>query len=203
MAFFETPRFPDDISYGSKSTAGYKTDIIEQSGGAESRLIRWANSRRSFNAAFGVRNIPQFETLLAFFHSCKGMAHGFRFKDPLDNRSSQLNTPISAADQILAAITATTYQLRKRYNSGATVYRDIKKPVVGSVLVAINGVPITTGFSINYTTGLITFSSAPSGVVSAGFEFDTPCRFDTDELSATAFDFNASSLDVPIVEIKL
>ena len=203
MAFFETPRFPDDISYGSRSTAGYKTDIIDKSGGAESRLIRWANSRRSFDAAFGVRTIPQFEVLLAFFHSCKGRAHGFRFKDPLDDRSSQLNTPIAASDQILAASTATTYQLRKRYNSGATVYRDIKKPVVNSVLIAVDGVPTVTGFAVDYTTGIITFSSAPGGVVSAGFEFDTPCRFDTDELSATAFDFNASSLDVPIVEIKL
>jgi uncharacterized protein (TIGR02217 family) len=205
MAFFETPRFPDDISYNSVVTTSYKTEIIDMSGGAESRLIKWADARRSYNAAFGVRTLTQLETLIAFFHSCYGRAHGFRFRDPIDNRSSANAADVTAVDQILAAVGASTtqYQLRKRYNSGATVYRDIKKPVAGKTIVAIDGVTQSSGWTIDTTTGIVTFSVAPTGVVTAGFEFDVPCRFDTDELSTDLVSYRAIRTDVPIVEIRV
>jgi|CXWL01.1.fsa_nt_gi uncharacterized protein (TIGR02217 family) len=204
MAFFESPRFPDDISYNSVANTEYKTDIIDMSGGAESRLSRWADARRSYNAAFGVRTRPQLDALIAFFHSCKGKAHGFRYNDPIDNSSADFGAYVSAVDQIIIPVgTSTTlYQLRKRYNSGATVYRDIKKPVSGSVVIAIAGVPQASGWTVDTTTGVITFAVAPSGTVTAGFLFDVPCRFDTDQLSADLVSYNLVSTDVPVVEIR-
>ena len=205
MAFFETPRFPENISYNSVATTEYKTDIIEMSGGKESRLQRWADAKRPYNAAFGVQTISDLEDLIAFFHSCKGRAHGFRFKDPIDYQSTVNGGTVTAVDQIILPITGSTtiYQLRKRYNAATSIYRDIKKPVAGTVLIAIAGVPTTTGWTVDTTTGLVTFSVAPVGTVTAGFEFDVPCRFDTDSLSSDLFSYNVARTNVPIVEIPV
>jgi len=205
MAFFETPVFPDDISYGSAVTNSYKTDIETTEMGNEARYIRWADARRSYNAAFGVRTQPQLEALVNFFHSCKGKGHGFRFRDPIDYKSCAADAAVLPTDQIILPITGSTtvYQLRKRYNAGTTVYRDITKPRSGTVVVAVGGVPVSSGFTINHVNGQITFTSAPGGTVTAGFLFDVPCRFDTDQLNVELFNLKVVKTDVPIVEIRV
>lgn len=205
MAFFETPRFPDDISLNSQVTTAYKTDIVERTAGQESRLARWQEAKRSYNAAFGVRNQAQVLALVEFFNACLGMLHGFRFQDPTDHKScAALNTP-SPTDQILVAADGSTtqYPLRKRYTSGQSVYRPITKPVSGTVRVAINGTEQFSGFTVDTTSGIVTFSSAPGGTVTAGFEFDVPCRFDTDALNINLLTNRYSSFNIPIVEIRV
>jgi uncharacterized protein (TIGR02217 family) len=57
---------------------------------------------------------------------------------------------------------------------------------------------------VDTTTGLVTFVSAPGGgvVVTAGFDFDTPSRFDTDELDIVWSDPFASQLQhIPFIEL--
>jgi uncharacterized protein (TIGR02217 family) len=50
-----------------------------------------------------------------------------------------------------------------------------------------DGVEQLSGWSVNATTGLITFTTAPAvGIeIIAGFEFDVPVRFDTDHMAVT------------------
>ena len=101
----------------------------------------------------------------------------------------------------------TTYQLIKTYGSAYTPYsRDITKPVSGSVLIGVNGSEMASGWSVNLTTGVITFDSVlPWGhEITAGFEFDVPVRFNTDYLEIDLGGFEAGSIpDIPIVEIRL
>lgn len=81
-----------------------------------------------------------------------------------------------------------TFRLVKLYPSGAQFWtRTITKPVAGTVALALNGTPQITGWTVNTTTGLVTFAAAPApGVaITAGFEFDGPVRFDTDPLDVT------------------
>ena len=81
--------------------------------------------------------------------------------------------------------------------------RSIPKPVLGSVLVALDGAPQTEGvdFSLDETTGIISFNTAPvMGVaITAGFLFDTPVRFDTDELRINLAAFKAG--DIPSIAL--
>jgi hypothetical protein len=74
------------------------------------------------------------------------------------------------------AINATTYQMYKRYGAGAFSHdRKIVKPVSGTITVTGG-----SGVSINHATGIVTVASgAPTAW--AG-EFDTPARFDSDEM---------------------
>ena len=80
--------------------------------------------------------------------------------------------------------------------------RTIAKPVAGTVRVAVDGVE--TAVTTDTTTGLVSFAAAPAAgaVLTAGFEFDTPVRFDTDQLAINLASFNAGEIpSIPIVEI--
>ncbi len=88
--------------------------------------------------------------------------------------------------------------------------REIKKPVAGSILVAVDGVVQAEGiaFSADVTTGAITFSPdhipAQGAEITAGFAFDVPVRFDTDKLEVNLQGFRHGAIpNIPIVEIRL
>ncbi len=101
----------------------------------------------------------------------------------------------------------TTFQLVKNYTSGAYSYsREIKKPVSGTVKIYLNAVLQGSGYSVDYTTGVVTFTAAPGAgvIVSSDFDFDVPVRFDTDTLSVRADGPGFFVWDsIPIVEIRL
>ena len=199
MAFIET-RFPTDIAYGSSGGPEYSTDVVIMQSGYEQRNSNWSQARIRYNVATGVRTQTQLDTLIAFFRARKGRADGFRFKDWTDFR---------ATGQFIGTGngTATSFQLNKTYISGSiTETRTIQKPVAGTVAVYLNGVLQSSGYSVNSTTGLLTFTSAPANAVTiaADFEFDIPARFDTDRISATLETYGASSLEeIPVIEIRL
>ena len=208
MAFKETPRFPDDISYGSRGGPGFKTTVTTTASGYETRIVSWSEARHRYNARFGILNSrsPEsaLETLLAFFHDRRGMAEGFRYKDWSDYKSCNLADSVSDTDQTIGTGDGveTEFQLIKNYNS---VSRTIKKPVSGSVVVSLDDVSQSSGWTVDTTTGVITFSSPPGGsvIVKAGFEFDVPVRFDTDELDISIDSYLIGSADVPLIEIRI
>jgi hypothetical protein len=81
----------------------------------------------------------------------------------------------------------------------------ITKPVAGSVRVAVNGIE-QSAFTLDATTGLITFATAPpaGAAITAGFAFDVLVRFDTDTLSINLAGFAAGEIAaIPLVEIRL
>ncbi len=199
MAFIET-RFPSDIAYGSGGGPEYSTDIVITHSGYEQRNANWSQARARYNVAHGVKTQAQLDALIAFFRARKGRADGFRFKDWTDYKASGQTIGTGDGSNI-------GFQLIKTYASGMTTEtRIITKPVTGSVSIYLDGVPQASGWSLDTTTGIVTFSSPPgNGVeVSADFEFDVPVRFDTDRLSATLDSYGSHSWnDIPLVEIRV
>ena len=207
MAFHEV-RFPDNISRGARGGPERRTQIVELASGAEERNASWANSRRRYDVAYGIRRADDLAAVVAFFEARNGRLHGFRFKDWGDFKSclpSQLPDP---TDQPIGTGNGTTtqFQLAKRYTSGAQAWsRAISKPVAGTVILALNGTPQASGWSVSTTTGLVTFATAPAAGVSitAGFEFDVPVRFDTDTLDVTLdLERLGSITSIPLLEIR-
>ena len=81
----------------------------------------------------------------------------------------------------------------------------IAKPVTGTVRVALGTVEQMSGWTLDATTGVITFTTAPANgvIVRAGFEFDVPVRFDTDTLDVTLdFERLGSITSIPLLEIR-
>lgn len=202
---FHAVRFPLDVALGARGGPERKTDVVTLASGREQRNGRWQHSRRRYNAGYGVKSRADMAAVLAFFEERRGRLHGFLWRDGLDF-SSGAAVPTSL-DQAIGTGTgsATTFQLSKRYGASFDPYlRPITKPVSGSVRVAVAGTERLTGWTVDLTTGLVGFSVAPAAgeVVSAGFLFDVPVRFDTDRLDVelTSFD-GAEAPSIPLLEI--
>ena len=213
MSFLETPRFPDNISYGSQGGPGYNTSIVVTKSGHESRNVNWTYPRHKYDVAYGVRTIDDLETLNDYFHAVGAMAYGFRYKDFVDFKSCHTGSTPAATDQLLGTgdDSETEFQLVKIYTKGIfSRTRIITKPVANTVLISINDVAIlstdaTYPWSVDTTTGIITFSSTapPNGQnVKAGYEFDVPVRFDIDELMTNYEAYQQGSASVPLIEIR-
>lgn len=211
MAFHEV-QFPTGLSYGSRGGPQFKTDIVVADSGREERVSRWEGPRWTFNPAWALKSSSDMYSLQEFYVAREGSAHGFRYKDWFDFSSASDGVgTVDDEDQLLGYGdgSETQFQLRKAYASGsATRYRNITKPVSGTVVVSVNSVAQTEGvdFTVNTTNGLITFSSAPANgaTIKAGFQFDVPVRFDIgDELLELSYDFfdTGSIPDIPLIEL--
>jgi uncharacterized protein (TIGR02217 family) len=204
---FDNVRFPTAISRGSHGGPERRTDVIATASGREERNARWANSKRRYNAGFGVKSLDDIHAVVAFFEERRGKLHAFRWKDYADYKSCFASATPSATDQVIGSGTglATSFQLVKKYGSGVRDYsRTITAPVAGTIKVAVNGVA-TSLFSTNLLTGVVTLTVAPAlnAVVTAGFEFDVPVRFDTDAIQIHLQHFNAGQIpDIPLVEVR-
>jgi uncharacterized protein (TIGR02217 family) len=207
MAFHEV-RFPDNISRGARGGPERRTQIVELASGDEERNGSWADSRRRYDASYGIRKADDLAAVTAFFEARRGRLYGFRWKDWADYKSCLPSANPTTTDQPIGTGNgaATTFQLVKLYTSGAQFWtRTITKPVAGTVALALNGVTQITGWTVNTTTGVISFAAAPApGVaITAGFEFDVPVRFDTDTLDVTLdFERLGSIISIPLIEVR-
>ena len=207
MSFLETPRFPDNIAYGSAGGPAYSTRIVEYGAGYEQRDVMWSYARHEYDVAYGIRKIEDLYSLVDFFHAVRGRGYGFRYKDFADYKSCAVNQTLSDTDQTIGTGDGveTDFQLIKKYTKGSmTTTRYITKPVSGTVVISIDDVSQPSGWTVDTTTGIVTFASAPasSAVVKAGYEFDVPVRFNVDKISVVYSDYEAGDLSVPVVELK-
>jgi uncharacterized protein (TIGR02217 family) len=206
---FHEVRFPTPIAFHSTGGPQRKTEIVTLGSGYEERNAVWANSRRSYDVGSGVRSLDDLSAVIAFFEARMGRLYGFRLKDFADFKSCTAGAALSPLDQGIGSGDGATkiFPLCKSYASGpASWTRTIQKPVAGTLRIAVAGSEITSGFSVDTTTGFVTFASAPASgaAISAGFEFDCPVRFDTDGLSVNLASFQAGEIpSIPLVEILL
>ena len=207
MSFHEV-RFPDAISRGARGGPERRTQVVELASGDEERNASWANSRRRYDVAYGIRRADDLAAVVAFFEARNGRLHGFRFKDWADYKSSLPSQPVTATDQSLGIGdgTTTAFPLVKRYASGAQVWlRVITKPVAGTLRMALGGVEQAGGWAVDPASGFVTFSIAPppGTPITAGFEFDVPVRFDSDTLDVTLDVERLGSIpSIPLLEIR-
>ena len=208
---FHEVRFPENLSFGSTGGPERRTEIVTLANGFEERNTPWAHSRRHYDAGAGLRSLDELEALVAFFESRRGQLYGFRWKDWADHKSCRPSQTVGHFDQEIGrgdGVTK-TFQLVKTYASGTQSYtRPIEKPVAGTVIVAIAGDPKVANveFTVNVETGGFSFTTAPDigALVTAGFEFDIPVRFDTDRITTSISSFQAGEVpDVPVIEVRL
>jgi len=205
---FHEVRFPDNISRGARGGPERRTQIVELASGDEERNASWANSRRRYDVAYGIRRADDLALVVAFFEARNGRLHGFRFKDWADYKSCAPSQPVAPTDQPIGTGngTVTSFALLKHYSSGGQSWtRAITKPVAGSVRIALNGIEQMAGWSVDTATGVIIFNTAPgTGVpITAGFAFDVPVRFDTDTLDVTLdIERLGSITSIPLLEIR-
>ena len=206
---FHDTRFPPDISLGARGGPERKTQVVIRANGRETRNQQWADSRRRYNAAKGVRSMNDLHKVVEFFEERRGRMYAFRWKDWGDYKSCPPGDEINATDQVLGVGDGVQkeFQLVKTYGANFEPYtRKILLPAeTKPIITAVGGVP-AAGFVLDPTTGLLTFAVAPAAgqQVTAGFEFDVPARFDSDTLELTLNAHELGSVtNIPIIEVLL
>lgn len=211
MAFHEI-LFPVNISYGSTGGPTRKTEIITLDSGYEQRNTPWSASRHMFNVSYGIKTYDQLHTVKAFWEARSGPLNGFRYRDFTDYKSCTTQGTVSKTDQALSGLVNsanTVFQIVKKYTDAQGTYiRTINKPVTTTVLIADNGTlkTETTDYTIDYTTGIVTFVVAPvtGHNITCGFQFDVPVRFQADTIVINLDDFNNGHIDpIVLTEIRV
>lgn len=159
-----------------------------------------------------MRSLADLHEIVAFFEARRGSYHGFCFRDPFDMKSCAPDAAPAPGDQMLGTGDGARadFQLVKRYGEGGDAYeRPIRKPVAGTVRVAVDGVEgaAPAQFSVDHATGIVTFAPdavpAPGALVSAGFAFDIAARFDTERIAISLSAFKAGQIpSIPVIEIE-
>ncbi len=208
---FHEVRFPTALSFGSAGGPERRTEIVSLSNGFEERNSPWAQSRRRYDAGLGMRSLDDLAEVFAFFEARRGQLFGFRWKDWTDYKSCLPSEEIAPLDQEFGIGDAvqTAFPLIKNYRSGAFNYqRIITKPLEGRVLVALAGDVQEEGlhYDMDYLTGIINFYTPPplESILTAGFEFDVPVRFDMDRIEASSGAFAAGEIPaIQVVEVRV
>ncbi len=210
MIDFHEVRFPLDVSLGGRGGPERRTEIVTLGSNREARNARWAHSRRRYEAGYGVKSLAQLAQIIEFFEERRGRLYGFRWRDRADCASCAPSAAPSPTDQSIGIGDGAraAFQLIKTYGGAFSPYaRDIVKPVGATVRVAVDGVEISApDVSVDAATGIVTFTSgaipATGAIVTAGFFFDVPTRFDTDFLEIDMQAFEAGAIpNIPIIEI--
>jgi uncharacterized protein (TIGR02217 family) len=210
MPNFHDVRFPVDVARGARGGPGRRTDIVTLASGREYRNARWSQSRRTYDAGYGVKSLDTLHAILVFFEERRGRLHGFRWRDRVDCASGLPSEAVTPTDQRIGTGDGSTsvFQLVKTYGGDFAPYvRAITKPVAGSVRIAVNGIEKTgAAFACDFASGLVTFAVGqtppPGSVVTAGYQFDVPVRFDSDMLDIDLSAFAAGEIPkIPLVEI--
>lgn len=203
MSFHEI-RLPARLAFGSTGGVERRTEVVTLASGFERRSTPWAHGRRRYLIGAGVRSLDDAATLTAFFEGRRGRLYGFRFRDFTDFKSCAPSGVVAPTDQPLGVGDgeAVAFALTRTY---ADLARPIAKPVAGTVRVAVDGEE-TAAFTVDVTTGVVTFDAPPGAgaILTAGFEFDVPVRFDTDRIDVTLESFEAGRIvAVPLIELRI
>ena len=209
MQGFHDVLFPERIGFGSSAGPRFRTEVVETVSGHERRNQLWADGRAEYDISTGIRSQADLVELLAFFRARRGRAFGFRFRDWLDNSSAATpDDPVTPFDQTIGTGDGVTiaFALTKTYGTPPDAQvRRITRPVPGSVRIAIDGAEQTTGWSLDASRGIVTFTTPPpaGGAITAGFLFDVPVRFADDRLDISLEAFAAGAIPaIRLVEIR-
>lgn len=203
MSGFHEVLFPIRLALGASGGPERRTEVLTLASGREVRNALWANAKRRWTIGSAIDDVTALQVLQAFFEARQGRLYGFRFKDPLDHSSASEGISPTALDQAIGVGdgNATEFQLQKTY--GDTVRR-IQKPVAGTVQIAVAGSPTSAGWSVDATSGVVSFDAPPNAgdQITSGFEFDCAVRFDADRLDGVLEGFGASRVvSVDLVEL--
>lgn len=202
LSEFHDVRLPLALAFGAQGGPERRTDVVALASGGEARNAVWAGSRRRWELGGAITKIEALHALVSFFEARSGRLHGFRFRDVVDDRSGAPQEAVSATDQRLGLGDGaqTVFELLKHYGE---TRRRIFKPVAGSVRVAVDGQEVST-IVVDMAQGIVRFQEPPpeEAVVTAGFLFDVPVRFDADLLETSLEGFGAGRAgQVPIIEL--
>lgn len=208
-------RFPPEISYGSRGGARWASRRLKTPSGNTQTTRLWDTSLIEWDFERKVWIEEELNKLLSFWQVIGGPGTGFRFKDWSDYYLGMERTNAGLAytgdpHEVWEGDGATVaFQLARIYEFETfTRSRKITRPVASTVkMYSWNGsawVEIVSGFTVNYGTGVVTFSVAPADNLRLAWagEYDWPAEFDSDLPGLTMLGNMRGTVDMKIVGIR-
>lgn len=194
---FIEARLLDCVAYASQFGPTWNTRYIGLKSGVARRNAVWSRPHYEAMVLYQNLNPEHHGEVIAAFNACMGRVHSFRLKDWSDFTATEELLPVlgtGAPQQV---------QLVKNYTFGGQgVARPIRKPVNGTVTLTADGSPLAA--TIDYTTGIASFTASASDVLRWSGQFDVPVMFAQDKLIFSADTRTALGLmlngDVALVE---
>lgn len=203
-----TETFPTYIAKDFRRVFEREADIVRSASGRVYPHSELDQPYRRYEFDYGPVTNTESDVLVDFYLAVDGPMNAFLLEDPREYSSSGSTGTPASDDQLLGTGdgATTAYQARKAHTYGSTTaYRNITRLQSGTLLVEVNGVAQTEGvdFSVDYSTGIITFVVAPTSghAVKAGFKFYIPVRFETDVLSILEEGRLVGSAEITLVEV--
>lgn len=174
MAHIAT-RLTENVEIGATRREEDDVEIVRTDGGNEVRNARWSQPLLAFDVSFpmSARDDAVFLEVRNAYRATRAGLHSFKFRDWSDYQAT-------LAEFGTGDGTTTVFNLYKPYEFGSeTFLRRIYNPM-SPIALQGDGVTIGAGYSVDYTTGVVTFNVAPllDVVLSWTGEFDIPVRFD-------------------------
>lgn len=208
---FHNVIFPEDYSRGAIGGAEFRTTVVTTGSGHEQRNADWASARCRWDLSRLLYDPTSRDATIAFFRARRGRAHSFLFKDWVDyfvgmawNPSTKVLDHTGAHNFAVGDGVVTEFQLYRIYDSGGfTELRKITRPK-SAIRVYLDGVLQVGGFTVNYSSGVVTFAPAPGVGVQVGWggEFYVPVRFENDSLQIEYLNPTTGDVSLQITEVR-
>lgn len=231
MAHYDDVIMSQRVRFGSASRVITATDQTFVDSGYRKANQRWSQRLRVLSLAYmdGPGAIYDIQEI---FQVMDGPANTFLCRDWSDwNTTDGFMEPsdgalVTNADQPLKNIVTgelglasgndTEYQMVKQFTVGSATYvQTIRKPVTGTVKVAVDSVQLTEGvdYTVDYATGIVsaagspgfgTLGGSPTSTITYGAEFRVPVHFVDDNLVQVLANAAVNATpDVTLREVRL
>lgn len=173
MAEFLEERLPIAVRNGASYSDEYSVEITQTAGGSEYRKLIHPYPLRIYTVFYTQQTANLWGDILALYHRAYGMFAGFRVKALDDYTTNAQSSAPTATDQLLKLVSAGIYQLQVTYGNGGTPLsigrpvRTIFKPVTNTTKIAIGTQAQTLGWSVDTTTGRVTFAANKTRAITA------------------------------------
>src|SRR3978361_2001688 len=119
MSFHEI-LFPLGVALRGAGGPQRRTELVTFGSGREARNARWADSRRRYDAGYGVKTLETLQAAGGCWEERAAQLSAFRWRARLDRSSAAPGAPVSPLDQGIGIGDGAraTFQLVKTYGAG-------------------------------------------------------------------------------------
>ena len=183
-----------DVLEQATHTFETKTNVVRSRVGTEQRIPIYSEHRLRVDLGDLLLNKTELTTLISFYNTAKGKTNSFRYRCIADFTLSNTKEVYKTVNQaqaytqgILVPVDATNQNFRivKIYGIGFTkATKSIDHPRSGTIKIYDEDqVEILAGFTIDYNTGRVDFTTPQTSDRFVSGEFDYEMRFEQDTLT--------------------
>lgn len=202
----------DFAAYGFRTRRRWVTTRTGLRSGRVNRNGEVTRPKLFFIAPYDRIKPEHYERLESEFDVCQGGLHSFRFRDKQNHTLDNvvLGTATGATDETMQIIKPS------RSFGGNVFNRIITKPADSTKYTIANGYehnaaaltltedtgggPVNLAFTVDYDTGIVTFTSSAGAIIRCSGEFHVPVFFADDELDFELTTYQAHSTQITLEE---